>query len=88
LDRETYELIQEFVPEKPIMFCRNATGGIQQLPVPPESVSARVLTGDELRRLVDLGNIVEKHFGCPQDIEWAIEDGQIYMLQSRPITSL
>jgi pyruvate,water dikinase len=31
---------------------------------------------------------VEDHFGCPQDIEWAVKDGQIYLLQSRPITCL
>ena len=29
-----------------------------------------------------------RHFGRPQDIEWAIEDGALYLLQSRPITSL
>ncbi|MCF6312153.1 MAG: hypothetical protein L3J39_06855 [Verrucomicrobiales bacterium] len=28
------------------------------------------------------------HFDCPQDIEWAIESGQLYLLQSRPITTL
>jgi rifampicin phosphotransferase len=30
----------------------------------------------------------EKHFGAPQDIEWAIEDGQLYLLQARPMTAL
>ena len=29
-----------------------------------------------------------EHFGCPQDIEWAIEGDQLYLLQSRPITTL
>jgi len=47
-----------------------------------------VLTDDEIRRLVDLGNRVEAHFGSPQDIEWGIEGGEIYLLQSRPITVL
>jgi phosphohistidine swiveling domain-containing protein len=30
----------------------------------------------------------QQYFGCPQDIEWAIADGQVYILQSRPITKL
>ena len=30
----------------------------------------------------------EAHFGAPQDIEWALKDGRLYLLQSRPITSL
>jgi pyruvate,water dikinase len=88
LDRETYEITFEFVPDKKIMFCQDGAGGVAKLPVPAEKVSARVLTGDELRQLVDLGNLIEEHFGCPQDIEWAVEDGVIYLLQSRPITCL
>ena len=41
-----------------------------------------------LRRLLDLGESVEKHYGKPQDIEWGIASGQLYLLQTRPITSL
>jgi pyruvate, water dikinase len=88
LDRETYELVFEFIPDKRIMFCRDAVGGVVKLPVPAERVAAHVLADDELHCLVDLGNRVEEHFGCPQDIEWAIEDGVVYLLQSRPITCL
>jgi pyruvate,water dikinase len=88
VDRRTYDVIFEFVPEKKIMFCQNENGGIVQLPVPADRVSARLLSDSELRQLVDLGNQVEEHFGCPQDIEWAIEDDTIYLLQSRPITCL
>jgi pyruvate, water dikinase len=88
LDRETCELIFEFVPDKKIMFRQGGAGGVVRLPVPAEQVAARVLTDDELQRLVDLGNRVEDHFGCPQDIEWAVENGAIYLLQSRPITCL
>lgn len=51
-------------------------------------VDRRVLDADELRQLAALGCELEKRFGCPQDIEWAIEDGQLYLLQSRPITTL
>jgi pyruvate,water dikinase len=88
VDRETYEPVFEFVPEKKIMYCRDESGGVVIKDVPPEKISTRVLTEAELRQLVDLGNQIEEHFGCPQDIEWAIEGGSIYLLQSRPITSL
>ncbi|MFN2221682.1 MAG: PEP/pyruvate-binding domain-containing protein, partial [Candidatus Promineifilaceae bacterium] len=40
------------------------------------------------RRLYKLAVKLEKEFGCPQDIEWAIADGKAYVLQSRPITTL
>jgi pyruvate,water dikinase len=88
VDRETYEVIYEFIPDKKIMYCRDGGQGIRTEPVPLDKVSARVLTDDELRQLVDLGRRVEDHFGCPQDIEWGTEGDQIYLLQSRPITNL
>ncbi len=35
-----------------------------------------------------LARRAEKHFGAPQDIEWAIERGGLYLLQARPMTAL
>jgi pyruvate,water dikinase len=54
----------------------------------PDRREQRVLTDEELSRLATLGNRIESHYGEPQDIEWAIEDGEYYILQSRPITTL
>jgi pyruvate,water dikinase len=47
-----------------------------------------VLAEEELRRLAELGRALEERFGRPQDIEWAIAGGEIYLLQSRPVTTL
>jgi pyruvate,water dikinase len=47
------------------------------------------LTREQVRELVQIGDRVEAHFGAPQDIEFAFEtDGQVELLQSRPITTL
>jgi pyruvate,water dikinase len=35
-----------------------------------------------------LGRRVAEHFAAPQDIEWAFDAGELYILQSRPITTL
>jgi pyruvate,water dikinase len=93
VDRETCDISYQFIPTKKIMFCRKPShasrrGGVEILPVPDDRADAKVLTADELKQLVDLGNLVEEHFGCPQDIEWGISQGTIYLLQSRPITCL
>lgn len=48
----------------------------------------RVLDETELGRLAELGRSLEERFSAPQDIEWAIVDGELYLLQSRPITTL
>ncbi|WP_264556114.1 PEP/pyruvate-binding domain-containing protein [Halocatena marina] len=49
---------------------------------------ARVLSDDNLSDLVRLGVRIESHLESPQDIEWALVDGEFVILQSRPITAL
>jgi pyruvate,water dikinase len=46
------------------------------------------LSESQIRALWQLGRRVAEHFDAPQDIEWAIHDGKIFLLQSRPITTL
>jgi phosphohistidine swiveling domain-containing protein len=52
----------------------------------PPSPSA--LDGEQARAIGDLASRVEEHFGRPQDIEWALEGGSLWLLQARPITTL
>jgi pyruvate, water dikinase len=42
---------------------------------------------DQLRQLAELGDDLEQRLGGPQDIEWALEDGALYVLQARPVTT-
>jgi phosphohistidine swiveling domain-containing protein len=48
----------------------------------------QTLASPEVQRLAMLGQQVQQALGAPQDIEWAQTDGHLYLLQSRPITSL
>jgi pyruvate, water dikinase len=51
-------------------------------------VNGGVLTAEDLAALAELGCSLEDRFGSPQDIEWAIAGGELYVLQSRPVTTL
>jgi pyruvate,water dikinase len=51
-------------------------------------VDDRVLTDDELRRLGDLGRQLEERQGVAQDVEWAMVGEDIFLLQSRPVTTM
>ena len=48
--------------------------------------AAVLLDAGLLAQLVDLGLQVEAHYQTPQDIEWGIRDGQLYLFQARPVT--
>lgn len=62
-------------------------GGIIEVENEPEKRSAPCLSDDELMALREVGRRVERHYGKPQDIEWALDqDGKVLLLQSRPET--
>lgn len=88
VDRETYEVLYRFKAPKSIMFQSCGDLGIETVQIPANIASHPVLSDDEVIKLVEIGNKVEDYFGSPQDIEWGIEAGNIYLLQSRPITNL
>lgn len=58
------------------------------VPVPDDKQDAQKLTDEEIGQLTDLALKIEEHYGKPQDTEWAVEKGKVYMVQSRPITTL
>lgn len=47
-----------------------------------------VMDVDRARDIAKIAKRIETHFGTPQDIEWALADGEFYILQARPITTL
>jgi pyruvate, water dikinase len=63
------------------------SGGVTQYDLSPEEGGARVLDDADLAALASVGRQLEAHFGQPQDVEWAFEKGQLYLLQSRPVTT-
>lgn len=55
--------------------------------VPEEKQKSYCISNNELMQLTKLANLVEKHYGSPQDTEWALSQGKVYLLQARPITT-
>ena len=48
----------------------------------------QTLTDEQILKIEYMGRRIESHFGCPQDIEWCLYEGNFYIVQSRPITTL
>jgi pyruvate, water dikinase len=73
------DLVIEYAPE----------GGTRRRSLSEEDALRPVLTDAEVVAVADLGRRIERHYGSPQDTEWAFDpDGALWMLQSRPITTL
>jgi pyruvate,water dikinase len=89
IDRQSSTITETAVADKKLMYVRDEeTGKTTEREVPEAKREQRVLDEDELDRLRELGEHVEDHYESPQDVEWAMANGEVYMLQSRPITTI
>lgn len=67
---------------------RDANGTERRVDLAPDARVRRVLTDEQLLEVARMGLAIEAHYGSPQDVEWAYSGGELYALQSRPITTL
>jgi pyruvate,water dikinase len=88
LSKATRSVLQAHVGTKAEKVVRGPDGSDRRLVVPLEEQARRVLTDEDLQALGGLGLDIERHYGAPQDVEFAIVDGQTWIVQSRPITTL
>lgn len=87
IDKANDTIISQEIAEKQVMTVRTPTGTHEES-VPIEKRTAAALTVEQAGELARLGTRIEQLYGRPMDIEWAIKDGQIFVLQARPITAL
>ncbi|GIW72288.1 MAG: phosphoenolpyruvate synthase [Planctomycetota bacterium] len=95
LDADTYRLdaasgalLSAEIARKEQAFRRSAEGGCAAVPVPPELRERACLGEAELKQLHALGQQLLAYYRRPQDVEWAFAGGKLYLLQSRPVTTL
>jgi pyruvate,water dikinase len=75
------------VNEQPYAIVADEAGGVAERQLSPEEGGARKADDELLSKLARLGDDLEQRIGVPQDIEWAVQDGELYVLQARPVTT-
>lgn len=85
--KKNHEMVEEKIAVKNVMTIRK-NEGTKLGDVPQEKVKQPSLEKREIHDLLKLGKTTEDHFDCPQDIEWSFYEDKIYLVQSRPITTL
>ena len=89
INKNKFEIVKTIIGKKEKKAIKNPQGSHTVLiETDPKSRGKCSLNEDQLRRVHELGLKLEKLLNCPQDIEWAIENDVIYILQARPITTL
>lgn len=89
VDKVTGEILEVTISEKNVMFKKDPEAGKTiKTEVPADLKNKRVLSDNELETLTEMGKRIHEHYEFPQDTEWAFKDGKLFMLQSRPVTTL
>jgi len=90
LDKKTLEVKDRKIAPKTIIctFDEEKGSGRKMCEVEPEKGKSSTLNEEQLHELGEGGRKIEDHFGYPQDIEWAYQNGDLYFLQSRNIRTL
>jgi pyruvate,water dikinase len=87
VDRRSGEVVERVVGSKRQMTTASREApGTALVPTDADRRSSPALTDAEARAVVEAGLRVEELLGGPQDVEWAIEDGRLWILQARPVT--
>lgn len=87
-DRRTERVVDKFVANKLTEIVADGEYGTKTLDIEPARQEMEVLSEEEIRRLATYGIVSEEHYGVPQDMEWGIVGDQLFVLQSRPITTI
>jgi|TARA_Y100000310_G_scaffold289912_1_gene316666 pyruvate,water dikinase len=89
IDKNTLEIAEKRISKKKFMYTRNiAAGKTEKMVLTDETANKESVTDEEVKRIAELGKKIEEHYDYPQDIEWAIDGDNLYILQSRPVTTL
>jgi len=87
-DRKSKKLINKTIANKSVEIIPDGNKGTKVSPVPKDRQNAQVLSEADVAALANYAVKSESHYKKPQDMEWGIVDGKIYILQSRPITTI
>ena len=92
VDKESLKVTEKRLAKKTVQYIRDPkTGDTIHAKVPREKQEQPCINDDEIQKLAELAERIEKHYGKPQDIEWAIDrdipyPSNVFIVQSRPET--
>jgi len=92
IDKEGSKISSKKIGKQAWKLIKNPAAGDRvaniQVPLLPLEQTQQKLADDDIIQLAKLGEQVEGHYQFPQDIEWAKEDDKLFIVQSRPITTI
>ena len=87
IDKERMDIIDKTISKQPWMLVK-MDGKNKKVEIKEEAQGRQKIADMEIKDLAKICKKIEEHYGYPQDIEYAFEKDNLYIVQSRPITTL
>jgi pyruvate,water dikinase len=79
-------ILNRMISNQETMLITEPDGALKEIAVPDKLKGKQCLADKQIKQLAQYALDLEAHYGCPQDIEWAIgSDKQPYIIQTRPL---
>ena len=88
VSKQSFLIVDTYLSQQERKLIKLQGGGSEWVEVPVSKQDLQKLPQDKIIELADLVVKIERHYGFPCDIEWAMENDTLYIVQSRPITTL
>lgn len=88
VNKQDFTIHSRLIADQPVMEVYKFPSGVKKVNVPAKQAKRAKLTDDQIIDLARIGETIQKHYYFPQDMEWALEKGELFIVQSRPITTL
>jgi pyruvate,water dikinase len=94
VDKKSLQILKREVATQDRQLVRGDAGegedlsGIVWADVPAADRQSQKITDDDVVKLAEIARRLEQHYGVPQDIEWAKENANLYLVQTRPVTTI
>ncbi|MBN1923431.1 MAG: phosphoenolpyruvate synthase [Nanoarchaeota archaeon] len=88
VNKKDFSIKDKQIKKQTRKLVRTETGTTDWVKVPDKIQDSQVLFDSNIIKLAKIIQNIEDHYDFPQDIEWAVERNKIYIVQSRPVTTL
>lgn len=88
VQKGTFDILSKEVSDQAVELVRVKTGQNKEVQVPEKIRNKQKITDEEIKKLAEYSAKLQKHYYFPQDTEWAKEKGKLYIVQTRPVTTI
>ena len=87
VQKETFDILSKEISEQPIQLIK-VGGQTKETKVPEKARQLQKISNEQIITLATIGDKLQKHYFFPQDIEWALEGKKLFIVQTRPVTTM